>query len=119
MRGVMTKTIFALYLTLAASPALARTVEVEIHQQAKDKSRTSQRVTLEVGDNACSSVRLRAGKSSQKVKLCPVKTGFAVELAAEEADLEAHAPGLAGQRTVVARFDRADGSSLEVATTPR
>ena len=109
----------ALYLVLAAAPASARTIEVEITQQAKNAARVTQKLVLEVGDARCSGVQIRAGKTSQTVKVCPDKNGFGLELHLADADLEAHAPATVGQRTVVGRFERLDGSSLEVATTPR
>ena len=113
------RTALALYLTFAATPVFAKNLEVEIVRQLKDRSRQSQKLTLEVGDTRCSSVSLRAGKGLDRVKVCPEKDGFGLELHLEDAELEAHAPTTPGQRVIIGRFERADGSSLEVATTPR
>jgi hypothetical protein len=109
----------ALYLTLAAAPALARSVELDIDQQASGKSQQTQKLVLEVGDTMCASVQLRGAKVVRAVKVCPDKTGFNVELHLDDVDLEAHAGNAVGQRVVLGRFERPDGSRLEVALTPR
>jgi len=107
-------------LLLLASPAFARSLDLEIVPDVRAKPAARMLITLEVGDTSCSQIRLKPKVAPvDAVEVCPEKNGFKVKVELAEGDLAASAPSAAGRRTVLWRFDRSDGTRLEVALTPK
>src|SRR5262245_59575437 len=113
------RSLLVLSSLLLAAPSFARSLDLEIVPDAKARPTVRFVVSLEVGDAACSSVRLRTKLAPvTQVEVCPQRTAFGVQVQLPDVELRASAPNLAGKRTVLGRFDRSDGTTLEVAITP-